>query len=182
MKAKHQPSEGLPVNSLTEDEIREMLPHLQRFSLWLTRNPHSAEDLVQSCLEKALTGKKTLDNQQSLRPWLFSILYRQFIDGERRKRRFQRILSLFTGEENNVAASAEELLIHDDMLLIFSQLPVEQRALLMLISVEGLSYKEAAQALDIPLGTVMSRLSRARKQLQQWDEGAPSPNALRRLK
>ena len=104
------------------------------------------------------------------------------IDSERRKRRFQRILSLFTGEENNVAASAEELLIHDDMLIIFSQLPVEQRALLMLISVEGLSYKEAAQALGIPLGTVMSRLSRARKQLQQWDEAAPSPNALRRLK
>lgn len=170
------------MSKLSEQEIREMLPHLQRFALWLTRNPHAAEDLVQSCLEKAFTRERDLAARESLRSWLFSILYRQFIDGERRKRRYQRILSLFTGDEHPVAASTEEMLINDDMLAMFSQLPVEQRALLLLISVEGLSYKEAAESLDIPLGTVMSRLSRARKQLQKWDEGTPSTPALRRLK
>lgn len=170
------------MSKLSEQEIREMLPHLQRFALWLTRNPHATEDLVQSCLEKAFTSERDLAARESLRSWLFSILYRQFIDGERRKRRYQRILSLFTGDENLVAASTEEMLINDDMLAMFSQLPVEQRALLLLISVEGLSYKEAAESLDIPLGTVMSRLSRARKQLQKWDEGTPSTPALRRLK
>ncbi|MFZ4832595.1 RNA polymerase sigma factor [Rouxiella sp. Mn2063] len=167
---------------LTEGEVREMLPHLQRFSLWLTRDPHSAEDLVQSCLEKALAQSKSLKNAPSLRAWLFSILYRQFIDGQRRKRRYQRILSLFTGEDTEVVSSAEEMMINDDMLAAFAQLPTEQRALLILVSVEGLSYKEVAQTLDIPLGTVMSRLSRARKQLQQWGEGSASPGVLRRLK
>ena len=64
----------------------------------------------------------------------------------------------------------------------FARLPSEQRALLLLVSVEGLSYKEVAQALDIPIGTVMSRLSRARAALRELTEGKPSSPALRRLK
>ncbi|RWR00924.1 RNA polymerase subunit sigma-24 [[Pantoea] beijingensis] len=166
---------------MTDSEIREVTPHLQRFALWLTRNPHSAEDLVQSCLTKALMRQHQRNEQQSLRAWLFAILYRLFIDGERRRKRYQKLLTFFTGEEG-VSASAETLAIVDDTLAQFATLPTDYRALLLLISVEGLSYQEAAEALDIPVGTVMSRLSRARKQLHEKMEGNAPPKPLRRLK
>ena len=167
--------------NLTDGEIREVQPHLQRFALWLTKNPANVEDLVQSCLEKALTWRGKREDIQSLRAWLFSILYRQFIDGERRKRRYQALLSLFTAVEDT-APSAESMAINDAMLAIFAGLPSEQRALLLLVSVEGLSYKEVAETLGIPLGTVMSRLSRTRRQLSEMTEGMTPPTVIRRMK
>ncbi|MCG7389701.1 RNA polymerase sigma factor [Pantoea sp. ACRSB] len=166
---------------LTDDEIRELMPHLQRFALWLTRNPHSADDLVQSCLIKALTHRPDNIHAQSMRTWLFSILYRQFIDGERRQKRYRAILAFFTGEESP-GPSVEAMAIADDTLALFATLPTDYRAVMLLVSVEGLSYKEAAITLDIPLGTVMSRLSRGRKMLYEKSEGKVSPMSLRRLK
>lgn len=166
---------------LTEDEIRQVMPHLHRFALWLTRDPHSAEDLVQSCLAKALTRHPQNRGEQSLRAWLFAILYRQFIDGERRRKRYSKLLSFFTGEEAH-GDSTESLAIADDTLALFATLPTDYRAILLLVSVEGLSYKEVAATLDIPPGTVMSRLSRARKMLHEKLEGKVTPLPLRRLK
>ncbi|SFT68288.1 RNA polymerase sigma-70 factor, ECF subfamily [Kosakonia arachidis] len=166
---------------LTDDQIRQVMPHLQRFALWLTRNPHSAEDLVQSCLTKALTRRPDNDGAESLRAWLFAILYRQFIDGERRRKRYMKLLSFFTGEEA-FSDSSESLAIADDTLALFATLPTEYRVILLLVSVEGLSYKEVAATLDIPTGTVMSRLSRARKMLHEKLEGKVTPLPLRRLK
>jgi len=169
------------VSNLTDDEIREMMPHLQRFALWLTRNPHSADDLVQSCLMKALTHRAQNTRDQSLRAWLFSVLYRQFIDGERRRKRYHAILAFFTGEDLP-GPSVEAMAIADDTLALFATLPTDYRAVLLLVSVEELTNKEAAMALNIPLGTVMSRLSRARKLLHEKSEGKVSPMSLRRLK
>ncbi|WP_343711084.1 RNA polymerase sigma factor [Kosakonia radicincitans] len=166
---------------LTDEEIRQVMPHLQRFALWLTRNPHSAEDLVQSCLTKALTRRLDNTGAESLRAWLFAILYRQFIDGERRRKRYMKLLSFFTGEEA-LSDSSESLAIADDTLALFATLPTEYRVILLLVSVEGLSYKEVATTLDIPTGTVMSRLSRARKMLHEKLEGKVTPLPLRRLK
>lgn len=169
------------MSQLTDGEIRQVMPHLQRFALWLTRNPHSAEDLVQSCLTKALTRRQRNEDEQNLRAWLFTILYRQFIDGERRRKRYMKLLNFFTGEEA-FGHSSESLAIADDTLAQFAALPTEYRAILLLVSVEGLSYKQAAQTLDVPLGTVMSRLSRARKLLHEKLEGKVTPLPLRRLK
>ncbi|WP_413737877.1 RNA polymerase sigma factor [Sodalis sp. RH21] len=168
---------------LTDSQIRVVLPQLRRFALWLTRNPASADDLVQTGLEKALTSYGALHDENSLRVWLFSILYRQFIDGERRKKRYLRILSLFSGEEE-YASSPEDLALTDAVLAGFAALPTEQRAILLLVGVEGLRYKEVAETLNIPLGTVMSRLSRARRRLHDLAEGAVTPVSpqLRRLK
>ncbi|MDW8844627.1 sigma-70 family RNA polymerase sigma factor [Erwinia sp. MMLR14_017] len=166
---------------LTDQQIRDVLPHLQRFALWLTRNPHSAEDLVQGCLTRALSRWSGYRGEESLRAWLFAILYRQFIDGERRRKRYQRLLGFFTGEELS-GDSAETLAIADETLQQFARLSADARALLLLISVEGMSYQEAATALAIPVGTVMSRLSRARKQLHQHLDGQTSAVAFRRIK
>ncbi|NDL65235.1 sigma-70 family RNA polymerase sigma factor [Enterobacteriales bacterium SAP-6] len=171
------------MHELTDDQIREVLPQLRRFALWLTRNPAGADDLVQSGLEKALTSYATLQREENLRIWLFSILYRQFIDGERRKKRYMRILSLFKGEAE-YSSSPEELALTDAVLAGFASLPTDQRAILLLVGVEGLRYREVADTLNIPLGTVMSRLSRARRQLHELAEGATAPvnPSLRRLK
>ena len=88
---------------------------------------------------------------------------------------------LFTGEDLP-GPSVEAMAIADDTLALFATLPTDYRAVLLLVSVEELTYKEAAMALNIPLGTVMSRLSRARKLLHEKSEGKVSPMSLRRLK
>ncbi|ERH62825.1 hypothetical protein N172_08220 [Pantoea dispersa EGD-AAK13] len=167
------------MSALSDDEIRALLPHLQRFALGLTRERMAAEDLVQNTLVKALDAAR--DETRSLRAWLFSILWHQFIDGERRRKRWQAIMTLFSRAEP-FAESAEHHAIADEMLALFARLPADSRALLLLVNVEGMRYQEAADTLDIPLGTVMSRLSRARKQLQHMTEGLPAPVTLRRLK
>jgi len=166
---------------LTDADIRALLPHLQRFALWLSRDVMTAEDLVQNTLIKAL--ESTVDNTEirHLRTWLFSILWRQFIDSERRRKRWKRLMAFFIKEEQN-EISGENGVIADEMMMLFARLPAESRALLILINVEEMSYKEAAEALSIPQGTVMSRLSRARKQLRQMMDEQSPPTRLRRVK
>lgn len=169
------------MTALDDHSLRELLPRLRRFALSLTRSASSADDLVQATLEKALSAWTGRREDGDLRAWLFSILYRHFIDGQRRARRYVRVLQLF-GADSAVSASPEEIISARSTLEAFERLPAEQRALLSLISVEGLSYREAAVALDIPLGTVMSRLSRARQALRALSEGQPATPSLRVLK
>lgn len=85
-------------------------------------------------------------------------------------------------DEEPAGDNIEAIVLAQADLQAFARLSAEQRALLLLVSIEGLSYKEAAQALGIPIGTVMSRLSRARNALRELTEGNPQPPALRRLK
>lgn len=167
---------------IDDDELRELLPRLRRFALWLTREPASADDLVQASLERALSRWRSKRPDGELRAWLFSILYRLFLDGQRRAKRHARWLSLFGHEEEPRTTALDELIVAHATLAAFARLPTEQRALLLLISVEGLSYQEAASSLDIPIGTVMSRLSRARKALRALSDGNSPLPALRRLK
>ncbi|MFJ3054570.1 sigma-70 family RNA polymerase sigma factor [Herbaspirillum sp. NPDC087042] len=166
----------------TDDDLRELLPRLRRFALSLTRQEHSADDLVQACLERALTHRQQR-GEGDLRAWLFQIMYRRFIDGERRARRYAGLLSLFSrSEEDELAPSTEELVLSRAALADFARLPAEQRALLLLVSVEGLSYQQSADALGIPIGTVMSRLSRARRALRELNDGATTAPNLRIMK
>jgi len=153
-----------------DEQLRELLPRMRRFALSLTRESSSADDLVQSALERALTRWSGKHPEGDLRAWLFSILYRQFLDQHRRARRTARMLELFTGRDD-AQPSAERSVLAQSVLQAFDQLNPEQRALLYWVSVEGLSYKEVAQILDVPTGTVMSRLSRARQALRLLSDG-----------
>ncbi|WP_416772553.1 RNA polymerase sigma factor [Pseudomonas sp. RHF3.3-3] len=164
-----------------DEQLRELIPRMRRFAVSLTGNPSSADDLVQASLERALSswGRKRPDGD--LRAWLFSILYRQFLDAHRRQRRYARMLEFFTGRDDS-EPSAERTVMAQSTLASFERLPVEQRALLLWVSVEGLSYKEVAEILDVPLGTVMSRLSRARQALRQLSDGEIASPSLRILK
>jgi RNA polymerase sigma-70 factor (ECF subfamily) len=165
---------------IDDQQLRELLPRLRRFALSLSRQPACADDLVQATLERALSRWRSKRPDGDLRAWLFSILYRQFLDGQRRAKRHAQLLALF-GHEEPTAPSTESIVINHATLQAFEQLPSEQRALLLLVSVEGLSYQQAADTLAIPIGTVMSRLSRARQALRNLSGDAPT-TSLRRLK
>ncbi|WP_313738847.1 sigma-70 family RNA polymerase sigma factor [Pseudomonas sp.] len=173
------------MHELDEHQWRDLLLRLRRFAMGLTRHAASADDLVQATVERALSRRGQQRDPEQLRAWLFTIEYRLFLDGKRRERLHTRWLAWFGRSEAEHDGPADEpqasVLAQAD-LRAFARLPSEQRALLLLVSVEGLSYKEAAQALDIPIGTVMSRLSRARAALRDLTEDTPRPPALRRLK
>ena len=164
-----------------DEPLRELIPRLRRFAVSLTRNASSADDLVQSTLERAIRRWADKRVEGDLRAWLFSILYRQFLDAHRRSRRYGRMLEFFTGRDD-AQPSVERTVIAQSTLQAFDQLGSEQRALLLWVSVEGLSYKEVAEILDVPIGTVMSRLSRARQALRQLSDGEIASPSLRILK
>lgn len=168
------------MNALDE-QLRELIPRLRRFAVSLTHNSSSADDLVQASLERALSswGDKRADGD--VRAWLFAILYRQFVDAYRRSRRYARMLEFFTGRDD-AQPSVERTVIAQSTLQAFDRLPTEQRALLLMVSVEGLTYKEVAEVLDAPIGTVMSRLSRARQALRLLSDGEINSPSLRILK
>ncbi|MBF8778325.1 sigma-70 family RNA polymerase sigma factor [Pseudomonas fulva] len=173
------------MHDLDEQQWRELLQRLRRFALWLTRETGGADDLVQATVERALSRSTQQQDPETLRAWLFTILYRLFLDGKRRERLHGRWLSWFGRGEAGASAvgdNTEDIVFAQADLQAFARLPTEQRALLLLVSVEGLSYKQTAEALRIPIGTVMSRLSRARAALRELTEGNPRPAALRRLK
>ena len=165
-----------------DDQLREMLPRLRRFALWLARDVSGADDLVQSTVERALTRWASRREDQALRAWLFAILYHQFIDAKRRARRYAAMLDLFRHNAAEEQPSGESAFVARSVLQSLEKLPQDQRTLLLWISVEGLSYQEAAQILDVPLGTVMSRLSRARQALRRLSDGDPQTPRLRLLK
>lgn len=149
------------MHTIDDDELRELLPSLRRFALWLARDAGDADDLVQASLERALSRWSTRRDDASLKAWLFAILHRQFIDQKRRAGRWRRLLVAF-GAEADPAPSAEDTFVARSSLKAFDALATDHRAVLLLVVVEGLSYQQAAEALDVPVGTVMSRLSRAR--------------------
>jgi len=165
-----------------DDALRALIPRLRRFARSLARDPAAADDLVQATLEKALTRAATRRDDAALQPWLFSILYRQFVDDRRRAARWSLVTRLLGAHDEPGPATPEQVLDARTSLSALARLPDEQRALLMLVSVEGLAYREAAEVLGIPIGTVMSRLSRARRALRDLDDGAaPPPPAVKAL-
>ena len=152
------------------DQLREqivaLLPRLRRFARTLARNPHDADDLVQVAVERALARSDQLRADSSLSSWMFGILRNAWIDETRtRGRRNQVFAPQELGENVADAASAS----HTDMLSVqdaMARLPDEQRIAVSLVLVEGLSYKEAAEIMGVPLGTLTSRLARGREALQ----------------
>lgn len=166
-----------------DDQLRELLPRLRRFAHWLTRDASNADDLVQSTLERALSRWDSRRDDTALRAWLFAIAYRRFLDGKRRARCYARALELFGVGAPAEQPSVEREAIAQSTVQALQRLPDEQRHLLLWVAVEGLSYREVATLLDVPIGTVMSRLSRARAALHRLADGdASKPPALRLLK
>jgi RNA polymerase sigma-70 factor (ECF subfamily) len=165
-----------------EDQLRQLLPRLRRFAYWLTRGAGGADDLVQSTLERALSRWASRRDDEALRAWLFAILYRQFLDTRRRSRRYAATLERFRSGDEAAQPSVEREVVAQSALQALQRLPPEQRTLLLWVSVEGLSYQEVADILEVPIGTVMSRLSRAREAFRVLCEGETTTSNLRLLK
>lgn len=165
-----------------EDQLSELLPRLRRFALWLTRDLPSADDLVQSTMERALSTRAAKRDDGDLRAWLFRILHRQFLDSRRRAKRYSWLLGRLSEEAPSTWPSAEEEALAGSALAAFGHLSAEQRNLLLWVTVEGLSYRQVADILDVPIGTVMSRLARARQAMRHHADGESSIPSLRLLK
>jgi RNA polymerase sigma factor (sigma-70 family) len=169
--------------------IEPLIPPLRRYARALMKDRAAADDLVQDCLERAIGRWHQRRADGNARTWIFTILHNLAIN--RFRQTVFRGKHLPLDDADDVAlgqpASQEDQLKYSDVLEKVSQLPDEQRGVLLLVAVEDLSYAEAARVLDIPIGTVMSRLSRARERLLILMEGdddrvVPLNPHLRRVK
>lgn len=159
----------------------EHIPRLRRYARALTGDRAQADDLVQECLTRAWEKLSLWRRGSDLRAWLFTILHNIFINELRRTKRRPELLD-FDEEslESPCRATQEDGLAMRDLETALYNLPFDQRAVLLLVALEELSYEQAAKALDIPVGTVMSRLARARERLRLQLNGEGP--ALRRVK
>jgi RNA polymerase sigma-70 factor, ECF subfamily len=148
------------------DQIVALLPRLRRFARNLARNAHDADDVVQIALERALTRLDQWRSDARLDSWMFKIVRNAWIDELRSRARRDKIFLAAEAGENigtdSMARETELLSVQSAM----ARLPQDQREAVSLVLIEGLPYKEAAQVLDIPIGTLTSRLARGREALQ----------------
>lgn len=149
-----------------EEELVTQIPHLQRYAHSLVLNLDTAEDLVQDCLEKAIKYRLFWRMEGSMRSWLFRILHNLIMNYFKREK-IIKFVEIDESLENILIASTniEISLELKQILRIILKLPQEQQSVLMLIAVEGFSYIEASRILGVKIGTIMSRLSRARQTL-----------------
>jgi RNA polymerase sigma-70 factor, ECF subfamily len=156
-------------------QVEPLIPALRRYARALVRNRANADDLVQDCLERAVS-RWHQRRDGSVRAWLFTILHNLAADHFRQASSRGRYVPIEEAAEGEFrgAAAQEHRLLYQDVLDKLAKLPEEQRAVLLLVAVEDLSYAEAAKVLNVPIGTVMSRLSRARERLQQELDGVAS--------
>ncbi|MGC2201810.1 MAG: sigma-70 family RNA polymerase sigma factor [Stellaceae bacterium] len=150
--------------------IEAQIPGLRRFACALLRGDReSADDLVQDTLERALSHWNLRRAEGNLRGWLYTILYNRFLSQQHRVRRRGPHDPLTNDMELPGIDGGQHLALeHRDLLRAFSALPEKQRSVLLLVGVEDVSYEEAARVLGVPIGTVMSRLSRGRERLRRY--------------
>jgi RNA polymerase sigma-70 factor, ECF subfamily len=168
--------------------VEPLIPALRRYARALLRDGSAADDLVQDCLERVIGRWHQRRADGNARAWVFTILHNLALNQLKQAARRGAHLAIEDAGEAELAspASQEDRLRHRDLLRGLQRLTEDQRCVLLLVSVEGLSYAEVAHVLDIPLGTVMSRLSRARESLSQAMEvgtrAGAGPAMLRRVK
>lgn len=147
-------------------QIAALLPRLRRFGRTLARHREDADDLVQIAVERALTRTEQWQPGTRLDSWMFRIMQNAWIDETRaRERRGQTFVAEEEGEHVGVSMTDTQI----DAIAVrkaVAQLSDDQRAVVGLVLVEGLPYKEAAEVLGVPIGTLTSRLARAREALQ----------------
>jgi RNA polymerase sigma-70 factor (ECF subfamily) len=148
--------------------LADALPRLRRYAIALVGDVATADDLVQDCLERAWRNRDTLRDGRAAFAWLRTILHNANIDRIRlRRRRLDEAESLDTVSETIIAGMRDDdPSLSMDVVRAMNQLSFEHRQILLLIGLEGVSYREVADELGVPIGTVMSRLARARERLR----------------
>ena len=164
------------------DDLHVHIVSLRRYAYVLCRNPTDADDLVQETLMKAIAAADTYRSGHDLRTWLFSILHNTFLSHRRQFARRARASTFLNtaGGDGATASPHERHVDAQNTLRMLGRLTPDQQAALILVAVEGLSYEEAAAMLDVPVGTLMSRLARGRERLRQLvGEGSNRLKAVR---
>jgi len=170
------------MRSQDEAEIVAGIPHLRRFARGLTGERERADDLVQDTLERAWSRFSLWQRRGEVRAWMFGIMHNLFIDRVRSQRSSpEQPADSLLPEPPDRPTQADGLELRDlDRLL--ARLPPEQREVLLLVGVEEMSYQDVAHIVGVPIGTVMSRLSRARERLRAELEGRNVPSKIQRVK
>ena len=154
------------------------IPGLRRYALALTRDADAADDLVQDCLERALTRRRLWRPTGTVKSWLFTILHNQFISDRRRlSRRAGDLYRWRTRWSSRQPDNPMASVALAETARAIEALSLEQRTTLLLVAVEGLTYAEAATATGVPVGTIMSRLARATARPRRQDGGWPKAGA-----
>jgi RNA polymerase sigma-70 factor, ECF subfamily len=172
----------MATTAFRKDLITE-LPYLRRFARALAGDASLADDLVQDCVERALTKSHLYDPARPLRAWLFAVLRNVHVSNWRKNSNFNAAKNIddMVGFEVSVEPEQETNFSIALITNALDTLPAQQREVLVLISLEEMSYKEASEIIGVPIGTVMSRLSRARSYLQSVLEERGT-TVLRRVK
>lgn len=159
----------------------EHIPRLRRYARALFRgDTTAADDLVQDCLERALGRLHLWRRDSDLRAWLFTIMHNLYVNRLRRTQRESAFAQTPDKIDHIAAAPVSETWL-SELERACARLPPDQREILLLIALEGLSYQQVAVILSVPEGTVMSRLARARERLRHALEGT-AETTLRRIK
>jgi RNA polymerase sigma-70 factor (ECF subfamily) len=158
----------------THHDIEAEIPRLRRYARALTRDVVSADDLVQDCLTRALGKLHLWQEGSDLRAWLFTILHNQYVNRIRRAVREGATVALNETEPMlSRAPQQSKRLELRDLERAIAQLPEEQRSVILLVGLEGMRYEEVAAVLDVPVGTIRSRLSRGREALRRLTGAVP---------
>jgi RNA polymerase sigma-70 factor, ECF subfamily len=164
-----------------QDELLEHLPRLRRYARALVSNRELADDLVQDTVERALGRLSLFNAGTDMRAWLFTVMHNVFANQVRKSS--SRAVHLSVDDESaplrDLTTQGNQLpsLEVRDLDYALQRLPVDQRQVVLLVGLEEMSYAEVALALDVPIGTVMSRLSRGRERLRALMAGGSETNA-----
>jgi RNA polymerase sigma-70 factor (ECF subfamily) len=153
------------------------IPRLRRYALALLHNRALADDLVQDTLERALRKFSLFRRDTDLRAWLFTVMHNVYVNDVRAAARRH----ADTADAIEPAVVVDDAVTLRDLLSSLARLAPEQREVVLLVGLEQLSYEETARVLNVPIGTIMSRLSRGRDRLRALMSGEASPY-LRRIK
>ena len=162
------------------EDIVTLIPRLRRYARALAGDRSAAEDLVQDTLERAWSKFHLFQRGTDLRAWLFTVMHNVYVN----QLRAARPAVPLEDEMPELARPAREtdMLVLRDLDAAIRRLPLEQREVLLLVALEDMSYDQAARALEIPIGTVMSRLARAREKLRAMLSGLPPGGKLKIVK
>ena len=150
----------------SDTDITAHLPALRRFAFALTGNPSEADDLVQESLTRVISNRLRLGGVRNLRSYLFRVARNAHIDNAKRQRSAEIIPLDHVAATLQTAPTQTEHMEMRELDEALAHLPEEQRQVILLVAYEGVSYRDAADILDVPIGTIMSRLSRGREALK----------------
>lgn len=161
----------------TEKLIIGEIACLRRYARALTHDPTKADDLVQDCLERALSHLNMWKKGSNLKAWLLTIMHNIYANAIRRENSAPAFVSIDDSSLTlGTNATQETMAMMRDLNKALHQLPAEQREVFLLVTLEGMGYKEVSKIVNAPIGTVMSRLHRSRERLRQTINSATTDN------